>query len=104
MNILTMLLPHVQRAGVQNALRQPEEPRFRRVRQRNTAFQQRAGRFRGALDILQVAGFVQEQQGQEEPSLALKRNDPGLLWLALSAVTSALPDQATARAASPASL
>ena len=31
-----------------------------------------------------MAGFVEETQ--PEPALALKRDDPGLIWLALSAV------------------
>ena len=77
---------------MQNAMRQPSEERYRRVRQHNEAFQLRAGRFEAAIEILQVAGFVKEQRGTEA-MLALRRNDPGLLWLALSAVTSALAAQ-----------
>ena len=52
----------------------------------------RAGRFEAAIDILQVAGFVKEQSEGNE-TLSLKRNDPGLLWLALHAVTTALAAQ-----------
>ena len=81
---------------MQNAMREPSEQRYRRLRQHNAAFQQRVGRFQAAMDILQVAGFVREQQGQGE-MLALRRNDPGLLWLALSAVNSTLSQQAPAR-------
>lgn len=84
-------LKHVCMVPLQNAMKQPHEQKFRRLRTHNAAFQQRAGRFQPAIDILQVAGFVREgQTGSVEASLALKRDDPGLLWLTLSAVQSAL--------------
>lgn len=76
-------------------MHKPGEERYRRVREHNAAFQARVGRFQAAVDILQVAGFVRQQQGADA-ILALVRNDPGLLWIALSAVTSALAAQGQA--------
>lgn len=83
---------------LQNALSQPQEQKFRRLRRDNTAFQNRAGRFPAALQLLHLAGFNttdQQQQQQQSASvasggvLALQRDDPGLLWLVLSAITAA---------------
>lgn len=80
---------------MQNALNNPAEQKFRRVRQRNPAFFSRAGRFEGSLALLRTAGFVAAMDGQEEV-LQLARNDPGLLWISLSACESALLEMAAA--------
>ncbi|KAK9804353.1 hypothetical protein WJX72_008599 [[Myrmecia] bisecta] len=74
---------------LQNALKDPKEPKFRRVRQQNAAFQTKAGRFPAALDLLRLAGFYPDNSSSD-PALVLQRNDPGLLWLTLSAVNAAL--------------
>ena len=73
---------------LQNALSSPDD-KFRRVRQQNPAFHRRAGQWPAAGQVLQAAGFVQQAQGAD-PVWVLQRNDPGLLWLALSAVQEAL--------------
>lgn len=68
---------------LQNALGS-SDPKFRRVRQGNPAFQSRLGQFPEAVEVMKVAGFVEETE--PESVLVLKRDDPGLLWLTLSAV------------------
>lgn len=65
----------------------------------NAAFQRKAGRLPGAVELLQVAGFAQEPVQStsheavvvpgSEAVLRLKRSDPGLLWLVMSAVEGA---------------
>ncbi len=37
-----------------------------------------------AVAVMKMAGFTEEQD--PEPALALRREDPGLIWLTLSAV------------------
>jgi hypothetical protein len=37
-----------------------------------------------AVEVMKMAGFTEEQE--PEPALALRRDDPGLIWLTLSAV------------------
>ena len=81
------------------------------MRAHNTAFHSRAGRFPAALSLLQLAGFTDDGpthtpasnvdqfsstvasvpgKSADERVLLLRRNDPGLLWLVLSAVTAGL--------------
>ena len=47
----------------------------------------------GAMKVLSVVGFMEENVGSE-PSLVLKRNDPGLLWLAKSVLELRIPKKA----------
>ena len=72
---------------LQNAL-SSQEDKFRRLREQNPAFHRRAGQWPAAGEVLQAAGFVRQAAG--EPMWVLQRNDPGLLWLALSAVQEGL--------------
>jgi hypothetical protein len=37
-----------------------------------------------AVEVMKMAGFTEENE--PEPALALRREDPGLIWLTLSAV------------------
>ncbi|GLI67938.1 hypothetical protein VaNZ11_012267 [Volvox africanus] len=71
-----------------NAVHFPTEDRYRRVRLGNAVFQRRVGRLPGGLELLHIAGFVEELVGGDAV-LRLRRNDPGLLWLVLSAVREA---------------
>jgi hypothetical protein len=71
---------------LRNVMEHPGEERFRRVRMGNAALYRKAGRLPGALQLLEAVGFVKEGAGGEEV-LRLRRDDPGLLWLVLSAVT-----------------
>lgn len=53
------------------------------------------GCFAAAVEILSVVGFVDEMvsesTGAQEPYLVLKRNDPGLLWIAKSMIEESHP-------------
>ncbi|GLC40533.1 hypothetical protein PLESTM_001084800 [Pleodorina starrii] len=71
-----------------NAVHFPTEDRYRQVRLGNGAFRRRVGRLPGGVELLRVAGFVEEGSGAEAV-LRLRRNDPGLVWLALSVVREA---------------
>ena len=75
---------------LRNALNAPQDDRYRRLRPRNPAFARRLGRFPQALEVLHVAGFHEAVRGSDDPVLALQRTDPGLLWLALEAVQTAM--------------
>ena len=75
---------------LRNALNAPQDDRYRRLRPRNPAFARRLGRFPQALEVLHVAGFQEAARSSEDPVLALQRTDPGLLWLALEAVQTAM--------------
>jgi hypothetical protein len=45
----------------------------------------KAGRFAAAVGMLQLVGFT-EQQVDGQAVMVLRRDDPGLLWLVLSAL------------------
>lgn len=70
---------------LQNVLTSPGDERVRRIRSHNPAFQHRVGCLSPAVDYLKLAGFESSQEGQEAV-LKLRRNDPGLIWLALIVV------------------
>ncbi|KAG2501725.1 hypothetical protein HYH03_000225 [Edaphochlamys debaryana] len=95
-----------------NAAHFPADPKYRRVKLSNAAFQRRVGRLPGALEVLRVAGFAEEQEGGGAGSgagggvqghrvggaaaagvgervMRLRRDDPGLLWLVASVVRDA---------------
>ena len=74
---------------MQNALNNPTEAKYRRVRQQNPNFHTRVGQHPGSLELLRAAGYVPSNEGGEQV-LVLSRNDPGLVWIALSACESAL--------------
>ena len=44
--------------SAQNALEHPADEHYRRIRQRNRAFHDRAGRHAEALELLRLAGFI----------------------------------------------
>jgi len=68
-----------------NALREPRNEKYRSIRAGNRKFEERVGRHGGAVEILKVCGFF--LQGG---TWLLCRDDPGLLWLGLSLLQSAL--------------
>ncbi|CAH8370284.1 unnamed protein product [Eruca vesicaria subsp. sativa] len=86
-NVLQMLLKIVR-----NIIEQPNEMKFKRLRKGNPAIKRKILNFAAAVEILSVVGFVEEMvaegTGTEEPYLVLKRNDPGLLWIAKSMIES----------------
>lgn len=86
-NVLQMLLKIVR-----NIIEQPNEMKFKRLRKGNPAIKRKILNFAAAVEILSVVGFgeeiVSEGTGAQEPYLVLKRNDPGLLWIAKSMIES----------------
>ena len=74
-------------------------PFCRRLREQNPAFHRRAGQWAAAGEVLQAAGFVRQGANPADPMWVLQRNDPGLLWLALSAVREGLPELLIVRGA-----
>lgn len=86
-NVLQMLLKIVR-----NIIEQPNEMKFKRLRKGNPAIKRKILNFAAAVEILSVVGFVEEMisegTGAQEPYLVLKRNDPGLLWIAKSMIES----------------
>lgn len=107
---------------LRNALEKPEDERFRQLRCSNRLFLSRVGRHICAVQVLQAAGFrylppvggggtsgaqirplaidnisqLIMSPGGQEGLFCLMRDDPGLLWLTLSAVREASEQQRTA--------
>ncbi len=77
------------RTLLQNIVDHPGEHKYRRVRLSNAAFVRKAGRFAAAVGMLQLVGF-NEQQLDGAAVMVLRRDDPGLLWLVLAALTDAV--------------
>jgi hypothetical protein len=75
-----------------NLAAHPQEPRYRRLRCNNAAFHRRLGRYPAARQLLLLAGFAEQQPG-EDSVLVYVRDDPGLLWMVLSAVRGALQNR-----------
>ena len=67
-----------------NAERSDDE-KFKRVRLGNKKFLRTAGKFAAALRLLEAVGFERESSAEGDV-YALKRTDPGLLWLGRSAL------------------
>ena len=61
------------------------EDKFKRVRLGNKKFLRTAGKFAAALRLLEAVGFERESSAEGDV-YALKRTDPGLLWLGRSAL------------------
>ena len=70
--------------AMQNILDHPTQAKYRRVRLANPTYSARAGQFPSSRELLRLAGFSVDT----DDSLNLTRNDPGLLWLALSVLRS----------------
>ncbi|CAN1196633.1 DNA-dependent metalloprotease WSS1 homolog 2 [Linum perenne] len=75
---------------IRNAIEHPNEAKFRKLRKGNPVIRKNIASHKAAMEILQVAGFIEEtvldERGNPETYLTLKRNDPGLLWLAKSSL------------------
>ncbi|KAF4368239.1 uncharacterized protein LOC115699071 [Cannabis sativa] len=73
---------------ISNVIEHPEEIKFRRLRKANPIIQRNIANYKAAIEILVLIGFyedlVSDEVGKTETYLVLKRNDPGLLWLAKS--------------------
>ena len=62
-----------------------KDEKFKRVRLGNKKFLRTAGKFAAALRLLEAVGFERESSAEGDV-YALKRTDPGLLWLGRSAL------------------
>ncbi|KAJ0680739.1 putative WLM domain, PUB domain, Ubiquitin-like domain superfamily, PUB-like domain superfamily [Helianthus annuus] len=75
---------------VKNVIEHPDETKFKKLRKANPVIQKNIASHNGAMEILFLIGFcedvVQDEIGRAEAYLVLKRNDPGLLWLAKSSL------------------
>ncbi|KAL4185042.1 hypothetical protein AMTRI_Chr10g4030 [Amborella trichopoda] len=75
---------------VRNVIEHPNEIKFKRLRKANPHFQKTVARYKAAMEVLVAIGFcedvVLDEIGKAEPYLVLRRNDPGLLWLAKSSL------------------
>jgi hypothetical protein len=98
---------HTVASVLRNVLEHPGAAQYRVLRRGNAAFEARAGRFPAAIELLRAAGFVEEAEpagaansssGSSARRLWLARDDPGLLWLTLSAVNDALEARRAVRA------
>ncbi|XP_057506870.1 uncharacterized protein LOC130790035 isoform X2 [Actinidia eriantha] len=75
---------------IRNLIEHPSEMKFKRIRKANPLIQRNVANYKAAMDILFLIGFnedvVSNEIGKAETYLVLKRNDPGLLWLAKSSL------------------
>lgn len=75
---------------IRNVIEHPSEMKFKRIRKANPVIQRNVANYKAAMEILFLIGFnedvVSDGLGKAETYLVLKRNDPGLLWLAKSSL------------------
>ncbi|KAE8808282.1 hypothetical protein D1007_15469 [Hordeum vulgare] len=75
---------------IKNVIENPNDIRYRRLRKTNPHFQRSVVNYKAAMEVLELIGFcedvVSDEIGRAETYLVLKRNDPGLLWLAKSSL------------------
>ncbi|GMY09775.1 ubiquitin and wlm domain-containing metalloprotease [Fagus crenata] len=75
---------------IRNVIEHPNEIKYRRLRKANPIIERNIANYKAAMEILSLIGFnedvVSDEIGKAETYLVLKRNDPGLLWLAKSSL------------------
>lgn len=75
---------------IRNIIEHPDDIKFRRIRKANPHFQRNVANYKAAMEVLNTVGFIEDivvdAVGVAEAYLVLKRNDPGLLWLAKSSL------------------
>ncbi|XP_006659554.1 uncharacterized protein LOC102704355 [Oryza brachyantha] len=75
---------------IKNVIEHPHDVKYRRLRKSNPQFQRSVANYKAAMEVLELIGFcedvVSDEIGRQETYLVLKRNDPGLLWLAKSSL------------------
>ncbi|KAJ6973352.1 hypothetical protein NC653_033630 [Populus alba x Populus x berolinensis] len=73
---------------IRNVIEHPDQSKFKRLRKANPIIQKHVASHQAAVEIVHVVGFSEEvsydETGKADTYLVLKRNDPGLLWLAKS--------------------
>lgn len=77
---------------IRNVIEHPEMEKYKRLRKANPVIERNILNNKAALEILSVVGFredvIFDNLGKADAYLVLKRNDPGLLWLAKSTLES----------------
>ncbi|KAK9155474.1 hypothetical protein Sjap_002954 [Stephania japonica] len=77
-----------------NVIEHPKDKKFRRLRKANPQFQRNVANYKAAMDVLFLVGFIEDvvsdEIGRLETYLVLKRDDPGLLWLAKSSLETSI--------------
>nr|XP_027190362.1 uncharacterized protein LOC101491364 isoform X6 [Cicer arietinum] len=77
---------------IRNAIEHPEMEKYKRLRKANPVIERNILNNKAALEILSLVGFrediIFDNLGKADAYLVLKRNDPGLLWLAKSTLES----------------
>ncbi|KAH0436138.1 hypothetical protein IEQ34_026458 [Dendrobium chrysotoxum] len=97
MSLRSELTPHMAALVLQtllkiirNIIEHPDELKFRRIKKANVQFQRNVANYKAAMEVLSTVGFIEDvvvdAVGVAEAYLVLKRNDPGLLWLAKSSL------------------
>uniref|UniRef100_A0A2P2L023 Protein-tyrosine-phosphatase IBR5 n=1 Tax=Rhizophora mucronata TaxID=61149 RepID=A0A2P2L023_RHIMU len=75
---------------IRNVIEHPGEIKFMRLRKANPKIQMNVANYKAAMEILHMVGFheddIFDEIGRAETYLMLRRNDPGLLWLAKSSL------------------
>ncbi|KAF5741398.1 hypothetical protein HS088_TW10G00395 [Tripterygium wilfordii] len=75
---------------IRNVIEHPDEMKFKRLRKANSIIQRDVAKHKAAMEIMFLIGFgedvISDEFGKAETYLVLKRNDPGLFWLAKSLV------------------
>ncbi|CAL4999604.1 unnamed protein product [Urochloa decumbens] len=75
---------------IKNVIEHPNDIKYKRLRKSNPHFQRSVANYKAAMEVLELIGFcedvVSDEIGRAETYLVLKRNDPGLLWLAKSSL------------------
>ncbi|KAK6919282.1 PUB domain [Dillenia turbinata] len=74
---------------IRNVIENPNEIKFKRLRKANPTFQKNVANYKAAMEVLFLVGF-NEDVVSNETYLVLRRNDPGLLWLAKSSLETCL--------------
>lgn len=75
---------------IRNVIEHPNEMKYRKLRKANPIIERNIANYKAAMEILTLIGFnedvVSDEIGKAEAYIVLKRNDPGLLWLAKSSL------------------
>ncbi|XP_031380035.1 uncharacterized protein LOC116195184 [Punica granatum] len=79
---------------IRNVMEHPNEMKYKRLRKSNPIIQRNVANYKAAMEIMSLIGFnediILDDTGKAETYLVLKRNDPGLLWLAKSSIETVL--------------
>ncbi|EPS59017.1 hypothetical protein M569_15794 [Genlisea aurea] len=80
---------------IRNVSENPGEMKFKKLRKGNQVMQTHIMPYKAAVEILKLIGFCDDDDddgwGESESFLTLKRNDPGILWLAKSSLEEHMP-------------